>query len=86
MPILQSTVIKTVSEEKRGVAASTGMIGADVGLMVGNMAMGVAVSANGNSYRMGYMVMAPIAIVALVFIVCYFHFYNKKREGNPLGW
>lgn len=86
MPIIQSTVLRTVSEEKKGVATSTRMIGGDVGLMAGNMLMGTVASLNGDSYRMSYMIMVPLAAATLVFILVYFALYNKKHEGNPLGW
>ncbi len=86
MPIIQSTVLRTVDEEKKGVATSTRMIGGDVGLMAGNMLMGTIASLNGDSYRMSYIIMVPLAVITLIFILVYFKMYNKKHEGNPLGW
>ncbi len=86
MPIIQSTVLRTVSEEKKGVATSTRMIGGDVGLMAGNMIMGTVAGMNGDSYRMSYMIMVSLAVITLIFILVYFKIYNSKHEGNPLGW
>ena len=87
MPIIQSTVLRTVDESQKGVATSTRMIGGDIGLMAGNMMMAtVATNFGGDSYRASYMSMIVVAAAALIFIVAYMKVYNAKHEGNKLGW
>ena len=87
MPLLQSTVLKTVDEAQKGVATSTRMIGGDFGLMAGNMMMAtVATNFGGDSYRASYTSMALVAALALIFIVIYMTGYIRKHGENKLGW
>jgi len=86
MPILQAVAVKSVPVEQKGAATATRCMGADVGLMAGNMMMPAIMTAFGDSYRMSYYVMAGVAVVALVFAIAYFTIYNKRHEGNQLDW
>ena len=87
MPILQSTLLRTVPPELAGAATSTKLIGADIGLMVGNMLMGtIAVAVGQGSYRTSYLILSVVPIIALVFILIYAFFYNRKYPDGRLGW
>lgn len=85
MPVITSLCLKAVPENLKGSAASTRAIGADLGLITGNMIMPV-IAASFGSYRYSYWLMVGIAILNIGFALAYFGYYNKKHKGNPLGW
>ena len=84
MPVITSLCLKAVPEELKGSAASTRAIGADLGVIVGNMIMPV-VAANAGTYRTAYLLMVGVSIVVAVLALAYFAYYNKKHPNNQLG-
>lgn len=66
-PVLQAKVLNTVSEERRGAAASTFYLGADLGQAIGPIAGGMLVQ--GIGYANMYMsFMIPLILILLLFM------------------
>ncbi len=84
-PTMQSLVMSCTDREKRGVAASTGFIGIDIGSFLGPFCVGLfidAVSKKTGNLTLGYSWGLRISMVPVLMGIAYFLMTWKKIKAN----